>query len=78
MAARGNQLTSADDVRMTMGMLESIGFACRWSGLCVWIEGEVTKRAALDLLEMGARWSGKRGAWYFRADEGIELEGAAA
>ena len=67
------KLTSAEDVRCVMGVLGSMGIGCTWSGLCVWVEKGLPKRKAADVAEIGAVWSGKRGQWYFRAVEGLEV-----
>ena len=66
-------LNSAQDVQAVMMMLESIGIACEWSGICVWLDksARLTKAKERELETMGARWAKKRGQWFFRACDGL-------
>ncbi len=45
--------------------LDALGVGWYWSGLCVWMD-ESAARYAGELMSIGAQWSMKRGAYYFR------------
>lgn len=44
---------------------EEFGLAIRETSLCIWLAGD-TKPHKDDLKKAGAKWSHKKGAWYFR------------
>lgn len=53
------------EVSNCISCMEALGIGCFWSGLCVWLDDEA-QRYAGELYAMGAHWSIKRGAFYFR------------
>ena len=44
---------------------EEFGLAIRETSLCLWLAGD-TKPHKDELKKAGAKWSAKKGAWYFR------------
>lgn len=65
-------LTNAGEVEAALRAIRARGLQCRWSRLCVWIESPTSDNDAVWLKRLfRAQWSGKRGQWYVRADEGI-------
>ncbi|MBR4614655.1 MAG: hypothetical protein IKO55_03530 [Kiritimatiellae bacterium] len=69
----GYPLNSVQDVQAVMLMCKSMGYACEWSGICVWIDkaAKISKARERELETMGARWAKKRGQWFFRACDGL-------
>jgi len=73
-------LSSPEAVVKMMATLDELQLPAWWSGLCIWINTgkgthspELGDKETAALLRMGYEWSAKKGAWYLRADEGIEL-----
>ncbi len=65
-------LTNAAEVEAALRAIRARGLQCRWSRLCVWVESPTSDTDAVWLKRLfRAQWSGKRGQWYVRADEGI-------
>ena len=55
----------ADAVR---AVAEAHGFDVRETCLCVWVSGD-TRPHREELKAAGAKWSGKRQAWYWRKEQ---------
>ena len=47
---------------------EEFGLAIRETSLCLWLAGD-TKPHKDALKKAGAKWSAKKGAWYFRKQQ---------
>lgn len=70
---RTENIRTAQDVRRLARTCEGLGVPYKWTGLCLWAyEGAGTK-AAEQLVRMGANWSAKKGAHYWRIPDGHEL-----
>ena len=67
----GYPLKTMEDVETLTRYLECKGIPCEWSGLNVWVSAPLSDAAERGLEKLGARWSRKRSAWYFRAVEGV-------
>lgn len=69
---RNETLKTADDVRIICKALEMAGAEYRFTGLCIWADttGGMSQK---DLENMGANYSSKKGRYYWRVPDGINI-----
>ena len=71
--ARKERITTVEDVRRLASTCDRLGVKWKWTGLCFWAMAGYEGRQARELAKMGANWSAKRGAHYWRIPDGLEL-----
>ena len=69
---RNETLKSADLVKAICKALDDAGAEYKFTGLCIWL---ITKAGMTqkDLEQMGANWSAKKGRYYWRVPDGINI-----
>lgn len=69
---RHETLKTADHVKLICAALDAAGAEYKFTGLCIWL---ITKAGMTqkDLENMGANWSAKKGRYYWRVPDGINI-----